>query len=316
MGLMADSRSDEARWDFFVSYTEADVAWAEWVSWQLERAGYGVLVQKWDMVPGAHWMVTMQEGMTRARRTIAVVSAAYLASVYGQQEWQAAVQDDPHGFARKLLPVRVEDCPRPGPLGQIVSTDLFGMSEEAARQHLLDTITTAINGRAKPGTSPTFPGQPWLSPAFPGHETPRAPQPPPPRHAVAARGLARPISTGLAMIASAALLVLHWYPSVTGARPTAVSAVIVIVIVIVGAVAGIGAWFRATRWHSFAAVLRLLQIEPPSSPGWRGIQAAPDARWNKIEDRLDHQLVRAGPPPDAHRPDPFAIQPRQPEDPR
>jgi TIR domain len=39
-------------WDFFVSYTQADRGWAVWIAWLLEEAGYRVLVQAWDMVPG------------------------------------------------------------------------------------------------------------------------------------------------------------------------------------------------------------------------------------------------------------------------
>jgi hypothetical protein len=31
--------------DFFVSYTSADRAWAEWIVWQLEAEGYKVVVQ-------------------------------------------------------------------------------------------------------------------------------------------------------------------------------------------------------------------------------------------------------------------------------
>jgi hypothetical protein len=38
--------------DFFVSYTSADRAWAEWIAWQLEQAGYRVIVQAWDFEPG------------------------------------------------------------------------------------------------------------------------------------------------------------------------------------------------------------------------------------------------------------------------
>ncbi|WP_018504966.1 toll/interleukin-1 receptor domain-containing protein [Parafrankia discariae] len=29
-----------AGWDFFVSYTQPDRPWAEWISWQLEDADY------------------------------------------------------------------------------------------------------------------------------------------------------------------------------------------------------------------------------------------------------------------------------------
>ena len=31
--------------DFFISYTTADKAWAEWIAWHLEEAGYSTVVQ-------------------------------------------------------------------------------------------------------------------------------------------------------------------------------------------------------------------------------------------------------------------------------
>ncbi|HKR48171.1 MAG TPA: hypothetical protein VJT72_01100 [Pseudonocardiaceae bacterium] len=34
---MTGSVSNESAWDFFVSYTQADQAWAEWISWVLEE---------------------------------------------------------------------------------------------------------------------------------------------------------------------------------------------------------------------------------------------------------------------------------------
>ncbi len=145
------------RWDFFVSYTGVDRDWAEWVAWQLEDAGYQVLVQAWDMVAGSNWAVRMQDGIARADRTIALLSAAYLASVYGQAEWQAAQAADPRGFKRKLVPIRIADCPRPGLLGQIVSFDLFSLDQDHARDRLLKEIGASRTGRAKPGIPPHFP---------------------------------------------------------------------------------------------------------------------------------------------------------------
>src|SRR4029077_22704 len=54
---------ERAGWDFFVSYTEADRAWAEWIAWVLEADGYRVLVQAWDFVPGSNWVQGMQAGV-------------------------------------------------------------------------------------------------------------------------------------------------------------------------------------------------------------------------------------------------------------
>jgi len=146
-------------WDFFVSYTRRDVNWAEWIAWQLESDNYSVLLQQWDFVAGSHWTVGMQSGMTRARRTLAVLSDAYLRSSYGKTEWTAAYRADPHGFTRSLIPVRIEDCVRPGILGGIVSVDLFDIDEEDARARLLAEVSAAIAGRAKPTDAPMFPGE-------------------------------------------------------------------------------------------------------------------------------------------------------------
>ncbi|OHV33926.1 MULTISPECIES: tetratricopeptide repeat protein [Pseudofrankia] len=165
-------------WDFFVSYTAADQAWAEWISWQLEAGGYRVLVQAWDFVAGTNWQIRMQQGILRAQRTVAVLSAAYLSSVYGQNEWLAAQAADPHGFARKLLPVRIEDCPRPGLMSAIVSIDLFDLDPAQANRHLLDRVRHAVSGRAKPATAPDFPvhrlNAPTSEPVFPAGTPERA----------------------------------------------------------------------------------------------------------------------------------------------
>ncbi len=145
------------QWDFFVSYTGADRKWAEWIAWQLEDADYRVLVQAWDMVPGSNWSAKMQDGITYAARTIAVLSEAYIGSVYGRQEWQAATVADPEGIYRKLVPIRIEDCARPGLLGQVVSFDLFGLTPSDARTRLLATVSATVAGRAKPTSEPEFP---------------------------------------------------------------------------------------------------------------------------------------------------------------
>jgi hypothetical protein len=154
------AREENPQWDFFVSYTQDDRAWAEWVAWQLEDAGYQVLVQAWDFVAGTNWQAGMQQGIARSDRTIALISPAYLRSVYGQQEWQAAQAADPQGFKSKLVPIRIADCDRPGLLAAVVSFDLFQYHDgDAAREYLLKEINNLRQGRAKPVVAPDFPNQ-------------------------------------------------------------------------------------------------------------------------------------------------------------
>jgi tetratricopeptide (TPR) repeat protein len=162
-------RSSPAGPDFFVSYTEADRGWAEWIAWQLEAAGYSTVVQAWDFVPGSDWVHQMQRATTTARQTIAVLSSAYLQSAYGEAEWRVAFAQDPTG-ERKLLPVRVENVQPPGLLRTRVYVDLVGLSRQSARTRLLEGIRPS----GRPEREPPFPGSPPARPAAAGQE-PRFP---------------------------------------------------------------------------------------------------------------------------------------------
>lgn len=167
---MTDGGGTADGWDFFVSYTHADQAWAQWIAWVLEEAGFRVLVQAWDFVPGVNWVTGMDVGIARAARTIAVLSPEYNRSMYGAAEWRAAWAADPTGEERRLLVARIADCERPGLLGQVVSVDLFPGDEHQARTELLRAARLAVTGgRGKPSGAPPFPPgvravpgrQPW-----------------------------------------------------------------------------------------------------------------------------------------------------------
>jgi len=157
--------------DFFISYTGVDREWAEWIASTLEEAGYSTVLQAWDFEVGAHFVNEMHTAMQWTDRTIGVLSRAYAESEFGQAEWQEAWRLDPAGTRRKLLMFRIEDCPRPGLLGQLVSEDLFGISEENARARLLAAVR---RGRHKPELPPRFPGRdaPVNVAPFPGRLVP------------------------------------------------------------------------------------------------------------------------------------------------
>jgi tetratricopeptide (TPR) repeat protein len=152
--------------DFFVSYTAADRAWAEWVAWQLEQAGYQVILQAWDFEPGDNFLVRMRDALEQSDRTLALISAAYLASPYCTDEWTGAFLHDPDGRNR-LLQVRIEACELPRLLRTQVHIDLADLPPQQAMARLLAELK---RGRRKPATEPPFPT--WRAgstgPRFPG----------------------------------------------------------------------------------------------------------------------------------------------------
>jgi hypothetical protein len=149
-----DHKQEGSTKDFFVSYNSADRQWAEWIAWQLEETGYTTVLQAWDFRPGSNFVLEMQRAATKAKRTIAVLSQAYLDALYTQPEWAAAFGRDPTGEKGALLPVRVQECDLEGLLPQIVYVDLVGLEETAARDTLLAGVRRE---RAKPTTAPAFP---------------------------------------------------------------------------------------------------------------------------------------------------------------
>jgi tetratricopeptide (TPR) repeat protein len=156
---------------FFISYNKADRAWAEWIGWQLEEAGYATALQAWDFRPGSNFVLEMDRAARLAERTIAVLSPDYIKAVYTQPEWAAAFRLDPTGEGGTLVPVQVRECRHElkGLLRQIISIDLVGLDESTAQETLLEGIR---HERNKPTTAPLFPGSiPRSVPAqpdFPG----------------------------------------------------------------------------------------------------------------------------------------------------
>jgi tetratricopeptide (TPR) repeat protein len=145
-----------ARTDFFVSYTQADRAWAEWIGWQLEQAGYTVILQAWDFLPGTDWVHQMDTALQRAERMLAVLSPAYLeSSAFGEAEWRVAFAADPSGEGRRLIPVRVLECHPEGLLKTRVYVDLAGRGEQDAAAALLRGVSEHTG---RPGSKPVFPG--------------------------------------------------------------------------------------------------------------------------------------------------------------
>jgi hypothetical protein len=87
----------EERRDFFISYTSADQSWAEWIAWELEAAGYRVLIQARDFRPGMNFVTAMQKGAAECNRTLIVLSAQFLESNFTEAEWTSAFAKDPTG---------------------------------------------------------------------------------------------------------------------------------------------------------------------------------------------------------------------------
>jgi hypothetical protein len=143
-------RSLQQMKDFFISYNQADREPAEWIARELVDAGYSVVIQAWDILPGDNFVLAMHRFASQAERTIAVLSPDYLTSLYTAPEWAAAFAQDPTGEKRTFIPVRVRECALVGLLRQIVYIDLLGRNDAEARMALLQGVRHASLRTASP----------------------------------------------------------------------------------------------------------------------------------------------------------------------
>src|SRR5512132_281679 len=108
--------------DFFISYTGADQAWAQWIAETLERAGHSTVLQTRDFRPGENFIEQMNKALADAERVVAVLSPAYFRSEYARDEWTTALVRN-RGEADRLLPVRVAPAELPPLLANRIYID-------------------------------------------------------------------------------------------------------------------------------------------------------------------------------------------------
>ncbi|KOX33346.1 MULTISPECIES: FxSxx-COOH system tetratricopeptide repeat protein [unclassified Streptomyces] len=140
---------------FFISYAGPDRPWAEWVAWHLERAGHEVTLDVWDWRTGDDFVRLMDSALGTADAVVALFSKSYFEpGRWTEEEWNATVARRDRIVPLALEPISTDDVPPI--LAPRLRKDLHGLDETAA----LAALREAIDGGARPTSSPAFPGTP------------------------------------------------------------------------------------------------------------------------------------------------------------
>ena len=127
--------------DYFVSYNKNDAVWAKWIAGTLERSGYSVRLQAWDIEPGTNFIERMETFLECSENYLAVYSSSFKRSRYCKQEFYAAFNAYIQRKIKKFLPVRVEKTTLEILYETTVYVDLFDIRDgEQAKQVLLDAV--------------------------------------------------------------------------------------------------------------------------------------------------------------------------------
>ncbi|MCD0482109.1 FxSxx-COOH system tetratricopeptide repeat protein [Streptacidiphilus sp. ASG 303] len=160
--------------ELVLSYAAEDRMWADWIESVLTAAGFQVLVRDIGAEPAAGRQP--ETGAEAARRTVVLLSAAYLRNPQARDLMSTVVGRDPSGIRRQLVPVRVGDVRHAAGLRLPVAVDLLHLAEGPARSAVLRALgrpETAVAPAAEggprfPGTRPAVWNVPPRNPAFTG----------------------------------------------------------------------------------------------------------------------------------------------------
>jgi hypothetical protein len=153
--------------DFFISHAGRDTAWAEWLGWQLQQAGYSVELDVWDWAPGEDFVARMSAALESADRVLAVCTEAYFASAFGGAELRAAFSQSAAAQGR-IVPVLIEPVTLPPLYAPLIHLDLTGLDEAAAAARLRARLAGVRPTGAPPFPQPAQSDGPGDRPGFAG----------------------------------------------------------------------------------------------------------------------------------------------------
>jgi len=115
--------SDEFAFDVFLSYSSMDKAVVRAVAERLRWDGLRVWLDDWELRPGDHFPSKIEEGLERSRVLVLCMSTAAFESDWARLESYTFRFRDPLNKERRFIPLRLDEAPVKGSLGQFVYID-------------------------------------------------------------------------------------------------------------------------------------------------------------------------------------------------
>lgn len=119
------SQQTEYQYDVFISYSHTDQEWV-WSELlpRLERVGLKATIDYRDFEPGAPLLNEMERAVLESRKTVLVLTPAYLNSEWTELENILVQTMDPGARQRRLVPVLLRPCEIPLRIRSLVYVDL------------------------------------------------------------------------------------------------------------------------------------------------------------------------------------------------
>jgi hypothetical protein len=124
--------------DFFISYKKIDTDHASKISKLLEEEGYSVYSYQWNYPAGTLFPFELERIGKEAGKMVALLSPEYVEAILSKLEWAMAFLDET--VRGKVVPVRVQPFDLPGMLRSLKYIDLSGLTDEKAKETLVNGL--------------------------------------------------------------------------------------------------------------------------------------------------------------------------------
>ncbi len=149
--------ADTFVYDVFVSYSHKDQGWVRGTLVpRLRMAGLKVCIDHECFEPGAPSVAEMERGVLTSRKTLLVLTPAYLQSAWTEFENLMLQTLDAANRARRLIPLLKEKCELPLRIGYLTYVDMTDPAEEAAAwERLLKALPPLEPPKSAAHSTPT-----------------------------------------------------------------------------------------------------------------------------------------------------------------
>lgn len=112
------STDPEFQWDVFLSHSKADKDVVRDIANRLKSDGVRVWFDDWEIQPGDSIPAKIEDGLEQSRVLVLCMSKAAFGSDWAQLESHTFRFKDPLNHNRRFIPLRLDDTPAKGSLGQ------------------------------------------------------------------------------------------------------------------------------------------------------------------------------------------------------
>ena len=151
MSTLADERQD-IQYDIYVSYSKRERSWVnDWLIPHLEAAGLRTCFAERDFLFGAPQIKEKERAVSTSRRTLLVITTAYLQDEWANFDSVLARSLDPGAIHQRVIPLVLEDVTLPRILSTLVPLDFTQEDERTLQmERLVHAFETASGVRHSP----------------------------------------------------------------------------------------------------------------------------------------------------------------------